>query len=213
MRIVLLHTAESNAAVFNAAATELNIPSAFLHHHVRADLLQACEQAGGLTADISQHTADCLLQLAEHADAVLLTCSTLGPAAAQAAAHSEVPILRVDRALAETALAAEGKISVLYAVETTQGPTAELFAGLQGDKPAEIDFVWVAGAWERFKQGHGAAYLQLIAAAADNAYRAGAKTVVLAQSSMAGAANLTQFGKPLTSPQCGLRAAMAYGKA
>lgn len=210
MRIVLLHTAQSNAAVFNAAAADLGIPAAFLQHHVRADLLQACEEAGELTSNIAQHTADCLLRLAEHADTVLLTCSTLGPAAELAAARSSVPILRVDRALAETALAAEGKISVLYAVQTTQGPTAELFAAVQGDKKAEIDFVWVAGAWDSFKQGNGAAYLQLIAAAADSAYQAGAETVVLAQSSMAGAAKLTQFGTPMTSPQCGLRAAVAF---
>lgn len=212
MRIVLLHTAESNAAVFSAAAYELNIPAAFLQHHVRADLLQACEEAGGLTSSIVQQTADGLLQLAQHADAVLLTCSTLGPAVELAAASSKVPILRVDRALAETALAAEGKISVLYAVETTQRPTAELFAAVQRNKKAQIEFVWVAGAWDSFKQGNGAAYLQLIAAAADSAYQAGAETVVLAQSSMAGAASLTQFGKPLTSPLCGLRAAMAYEK-
>ncbi len=213
MRIDLLHTAESNIAVFTAAAIELNIPTEFLRHHVRTDLLQACEEAGSLTQTVCQQTAEYLLKLAEKSDAVLLTCSTLGPAAELAAQQTTVPVLRVDRALAETALASTGKIAVLYAVQTTKGPTAKLFSEVQGDKSADIRFDWVADAWDRFKEGNSDAYLQLIAAAADNAYQNGAEVVVLAQASMAGAANLTQFGKPLTSPQCGLRAAMAHENA
>ncbi|EIC83753.1 aspartate/glutamate racemase family protein [Serratia sp. M24T3] len=209
MRIHLLHTAESNIAVFKAAAVELNIPAQYLRHHVREDLLQACEMAGGLTQSIRQQTVETLLQLAEDAEVVLLTCSTLGPAAEDAAKQTSVRMLRVDRALAETALAAEGHITVLYAVETTKGPTLKLFADVQGEREADISFSWVAEAWERFKQGNSAGYLQLIAAAADKAYQNGAEVVVLAQASMAGAANLTQFGIPLTSPLCGLRAAMS----
>ena len=58
-------------------------------------------------------------------------------------------------------------------------------------------------------QGDLAGYLQAIAAAADAQYMKGAVCVVLAQASMTGAAQLTQMGKPLTSPECGLRAALA----
>lgn len=210
MRINLLHTAESNVAVFTAAAAELNIPAEFLHHHVRADLLQACEDVGGLTQSIRQQTADTLLRLAADAEVVLLTCSTLGSAAELAAEQSPARILRVDRALAETALAAGDKIAVLYAVNTTKDPTVKLFADVQGKLAADISFHCVADAWDNFKQGNSARYLQLIAAAADKAYQNGANVVVLAQASMAGAANLTQFGKPLASPHCGLRAAMEH---
>ena len=41
MKIACLHTAESNVAVFDAAAMALGIPTGVLHHEVRADLLAA----------------------------------------------------------------------------------------------------------------------------------------------------------------------------
>lgn len=208
MRIHCLHTAESNIAVFAAAASDLNISPQSMTHHVRADLLQACESAGELTDEVRQLTADCLLELAQHADVVLLTCSTLGSAAELAAQQSLVPILRVDKALAESALAQGGKIHVLYAVETTRAPTQQLFSQLTGFSPENVSFECVEGAWHIYKSGNAEGYLQLIAAAADRAYQAGADVLVLAQASMAGAANLTQFGTPLSSPECGLRAAM-----
>ena len=48
----------------------------------------------------------------------------------------------------------------------------------------------------------------LTAEAADEAFREGAKTVVLAQVSMAAAAPLCREGRPLVSPATGLKAAM-----
>ncbi|WP_337064847.1 aspartate/glutamate racemase family protein [Rouxiella badensis] len=209
MRIHCLHTAESNIAVFNAAAAQINVPAEVITHHVRSDLLDACEKAGGLTDEICQLTADYLLALSQDADSVVLTCSTLGAAAERAALNSTVPILRVDKALAETALAQGKEIAVLYAVETTRGPTEHLFSQQEGYAQANVRFEWVAGAWDMFKAGNGAGYLQQIAASADKAYEVGADIVVLAQASMAGAAELTQFGTPLTSPICGLRAAVS----
>jgi len=48
MRIACLHTVDSNITVLDAAAASL--PGATLSHHVRADLLQRAEAAGGLYA-------------------------------------------------------------------------------------------------------------------------------------------------------------------
>lgn len=86
MRIACLHTAASNAAVFDAACPA----GVRLTHAVRPDLLAAAEAAGGLTPEIAAATAEALRGL--EGDAVLLTCSTLGPAAGGA--------LRADAALA-----------------------------------------------------------------------------------------------------------------
>ncbi|WP_341317433.1 hypothetical protein WN982_39865 [Paraburkholderia sp. IMGN_8] len=80
MRIVCLHTADSNIAVFDAAARAAGWQSLDLHHAVRADLLAAAEQAGGLTDAIAAQTRAALLALRLDAHSVLLTCSTLGPA-------------------------------------------------------------------------------------------------------------------------------------
>ena len=103
MRITCLHTAESNIAVFDSAARELGIEPDVLQHEVRAELLVAAECAGGLTAGISNATKLELLSLAQHADAVVLTCSTLGPSIEDITNNAESPILRADEALASVA--------------------------------------------------------------------------------------------------------------
>lgn len=217
MRIACLHTAHSNIAVFDRAAESVfgKPARATLQHHVRADLLEAAEQAGGMTDDIAAATRAALQALAASADALLLTCSTLGPAADSLSAALAVPVLRVDRALARDALHGGGAVVVLCAVATTVAPTRQLFEALSDallhDGAASVDVRVVPGAWDDFKAGNVDAYLRAIANAAEAAYAQGADTVALAQASMAGAAALTRSDKqtPLTSPAAGLQAAMA----
>jgi hypothetical protein len=201
VRIACLHTAASNIAVFDEAASGMDVQ---LEHHLRADLLAAAEAADGLTEAIRAETASVLAGLRMGADAVLLTCSTLGPAAAG-------DVVRVDAALASDAAASGAAgIVVLCAVQTTMEPTRALFAAASGpDTPIELRLV--AGAWDRFRAGDIAGYHQLIATAADAAFATGAGVVALAQASMAGAAALCSCGVPLTSPQSGLAAACSAG--
>ena len=47
MKIACLHTADSNIAVYEQAASKLGLVSGSLLHHVRADLLFSAERAGG----------------------------------------------------------------------------------------------------------------------------------------------------------------------
>ena len=119
MKIALLHTAESNISVFQKAASEIGLPQGALHHVVRADLLAAAEKAGGLTQEIARETGAALLELARNADAVVLACSTLGPAIAEVENAIEVPVLRVDGALAKKAVKSGGLVVAICAVETT----------------------------------------------------------------------------------------------
>ena len=200
MRIACLHTAASNIAVFDTAAIALGISPGVLRHEVRADLLAAAEHAGHLTADIAAATASALLALAEYADVVVLTCSTLGPVV-ENIRSPQAPILRTDEALAATALKAAGNVVVLCTVQTTLEPTSRLF------HTAEVRLV--AGAWELFRAGNIDGYLTTIARAADQAYSAGASVVVLAQASMSDAAiRVTAGPAPLTSALAGLAAAL-----
>src|SRR5260221_713152 len=53
MRVACLHTADSNIAAFEAARRELGRDGVALRHVVRADLLEAAERAGGLTAALA----------------------------------------------------------------------------------------------------------------------------------------------------------------
>ncbi len=209
MRIACLHTVESNVKVFEAAAASL--PGVSLSHAVRPDLLKRAEAEGGLTDAIRDEAAELLRELAGGADAVLLTCSTVGPAAERADLLAPVPVLRVDGALATAAVAraAAGKaqVDVLCAVQTTVEPTRALFERVADGTGVAIALHIAPGAWDAFRAGDGAAYNRLIAEAADALFANGAEVVAFAQASMAGAAALCTRGTPLTSPGAGLAAA------
>lgn len=213
MRIACLHTAESNIVIFETAARALGIALDVLHHEVRADLLAAAEDAGGLTPEIAASTRLALLSLAQRADVVILTCSTLGACVdIEIATTSPVPILRADGAMASQAVAAanaDGKIVVLCAVETTVEPTSRLF--LQAAQPSgvTVEVQLIDEAWAMFKAGELNQYLSIIAKAAHRAYAEGASVVALAQASMNGVVALMLTGPlPFSSPTAGLSAAL-----
>jgi len=204
MIVACLHTADSNIALLDAVAQDIGVT---LLHRVRADLLAEAEQAGGLTTAIADATEQALRDLAQHADAVLLTCSTLGPVVTRFPATAR--IYRTDAALADAAMAIGGKITILCAAPTTLAATSDLFTQVATGQEVQLDLQLVPDAWTLFKAGQQNAYWRTIAAAANNAYQAGADIVVLAQASMAGAANLVTEGPtPLTSPATGLSAAL-----
>ncbi|VTU40030.1 aspartate/glutamate racemase family protein [Variovorax sp. PBL-E5] len=209
MRIACLHTADSNIAIFETAAAEFGLAQDALRHVVRPELLLDAEKAGGLTPAIAEATGALLLSLGEDADAVLLTCSTLGPSIDAAMARSRVPMLRADAALADAAVDAGGKVVVLCAAGTTVAPTTALFEQAAQRTGARVDVRLVAGAWALFGQGDAQRYATSIADAATAAYAAGADSVALAQASMAPAARLGAGRRPFTSPVAGLRAALA----
>jgi hypothetical protein len=202
--IGLLHTAASNAPLFDAA---LERPEVELRHLIRPELLEAAEAAGGLTPAIAERTAAALRDAAQGAGAVLLTCSTLGPVAEEA--RLPVPVLRADAALAREAVAGGGRVAVLYAAPTTREATERLFLAAARGTGATIALRAVAGAWDAFRAGDTARYHALVAEAAEEALASGADRVALAQASMAGAAGRVRGGVPLTSPAAGLRAALA----
>lgn len=202
--IACLHTASGNVAVFDAACP----PGVMLTHAVNEALLKDAEAAGGLTDAIADRTARALEALAAPGVAsVLLTCSTVGPGAALA--RAPVPVLRVDAALAEAATRHGGRVVVLCAVETTLGPTRDIFADAAARNGATLEVRLVPGAWAAFRGGDLAGYHRIVAAASDAAYAEGAKAVALAQASMTGAVAMAKGPKPLASPPVGLAAAAA----
>jgi len=193
--------------VFDRALREAGLSGVDLRHWVRADLLAAAAQAGGLTPAVTRETADALSALSDGADAVLLTCSTLGPAVEEVAAGA--PVLRTDAALAVEAVRDGGRVVVLCAAETTMEPTRHLFEQVARATTATIDVRLIPGAWDAFTRGDHSRYLAMIAQAADVAMTDGATRVALAQASMAGAVALCAApDRVLASPAAGLRAAV-----
>jgi hypothetical protein len=208
MRISLLHTIDGNRRVFEDAAKNLGLPVDNLRHEVRSDLREAVQNAGVLTADLREETYRCLLALAADADAVILTCATLGPAAEEFSS-STIPIVRADAALAAAAGEVGGKIAVLCAVESAIEPTQQLFAQHVSDMATSVNVIHVERLWTLFRSGEFDECFAAIAASADEAYEAGATVVAYAHPWMAPAVKMARNGKrPLDSAHAALRAVM-----
>ncbi|WP_106983022.1 aspartate/glutamate racemase family protein [Streptomyces sp. NRRL S-237] len=204
--LLLLHTSPVHVPVFDALR-DRNHPGAVLRHLVVPELLDRARAEGPESVTPALRGL-----LAEVGTPVLVTCSTIGATAESLAPTLGVPVLRVDRPMAVVAVRTGARIAVLAALESTLAPTGELLAEEAGERPVSIRTYLVAGAWDRFEAGDTAGYLARIAEAADSV--TGADVIVLAQASMAGAADLATTPIPiLAGPASGLAAGLAMRSA
>ncbi|MEA9390168.1 glutamate racemase [Acerihabitans sp. TG2] len=206
MVIACLHTAASNISIFDTAAKDLGISPHKVSHVVMPHLLAAAEKTGGMTSEQRENLTRYLQSQTPFFDAIVITCSTLGPIADRFddGGH-HCPVYRTDRMLAEALQHRPGKSVVLYAAESTLDATTALFCSgaLLSQNP---EVIFVPDAWKAFTAGNNALYISLITDAIQNAYRHGAENVALAQVSMTPAAqNFSEFNKPMTSPHLALR--------
>lgn len=206
MRIACLHTAASNIEIFGKAASALQLDAGDISHAVHSELLEAAEKQGGLTPAIETATLHIIQNLITEADAVLVTCSTLGAIADSGRTGFAKPVLRTDRALAEQALESGLSVSVLCTAPTTLEPTTELFRQVFTNAQVAPDIRLIDGAWDLFRTGEIKAYERAIADAANAVHDTGSQLVVLAQTSMANAAALIRNEKyVLDAPTAALR--------
>ena len=213
--LVLVHTVAGLVNLFDGLHAELG-PEVPVRHVVEPALLTDAIEAGALTDEIRARTCAALLEAAAGAHVVLCTCSTVGPGADDAAAEAGVPILRVDRPMAEAAIAAGARITVAATLATTIGPTVDLIADAarRGGKAVETRSVVFAEARARLVESDEEGHARIIADGLHEA-ASSADAIVLAQASMTPAlARCADIAIPLlTSPRSGLEAAIARYRA
>lgn len=132
------------------------------------------------------------------ADAVMLTCSSISALAAPTAARVGIPVLRIDEAMADEAVAIGQRIAVIATLPTTCEPTAALIrerAERAGADPRIVSEV-VDGAFAAVAGGDRDRHDALVAAAVERR-AADADVVVLAQASMASAAGAARVDIPV----------------
>jgi Asp/Glu/hydantoin racemase len=205
-RIALLHTgAVVIGPVMELVKRELPGVTAinYLDDRIVADLGDA-EVSGSVprrVAGLAKAAADA------GAEAIMLTCSSISELAASVSAEVGIPILRIDEAMADEAVATGARITVLATLPTTCGPTSRLIAEraqVAGLTPT-IRSVVVEGAFAAVSSGDRPRHDLLVAEAIRNA-AADSDVVVLAQASMASAAEGIEAGVPvLTSLESGVR--------
>lgn len=140
-------------------------------------------------------------------DAVLSACSTVGEIAEEADRILEIPVYRIDEAMAEEAVHRGGKITVMATLHSTLEPTICLVQrkAVKEGKQIELETVLVEGAYEALMAGNKKVHDEKIAKAVKQRLHE-TNVFVLAQASMASAlAELPEAkGKVLTSPVLGI---------
>jgi Asp/Glu/hydantoin racemase len=205
-RIALLHT---GAVVIPMAGEFVKrelpdvTPINYLDDRIVADLgdPEVAESVPDRVGELAQAAANA------GAEAILLTCSSISELAAATAEKVGVPILRIDEAMADEAVATGNRIAVLATLATTCGPTTRLIeerAALTGRTPA-ITSVVIDGAFAAVASGDRPSHDRLVAAAIERV-AADVDVIVLAQASMASAAGAADVDVPvLTSLESGVK--------
>jgi glutamate racemase len=186
----LLHTVPALAETFQRSLGAL-APELRLVHLADPELL-----ARAISVGVDDHVHDRVLGHVRHlvtsgAQAVMVTCSSVAESADRAARLVDVPVLRVDEAMARRALRiaseGQGRITALATLDSTLGPTGRLLHRLAEGSGAEVRTSVVAGAAEARTAGDLAEHDRLVRDAVSRAAN-GSDVVVLAQASMAAAA-------------------------
>ena len=142
------------------------------------------------------------------ADAVLVTCSSMGPFAEAARPLVDIPVLRVDEPMAAQAVAHGPRIAVLATLESTLRPTTDLVQRHAARAGAHITVTTTTcpGAHQARIAGDTARHDELVAAEARR-LTADHDVLVLAQASMATVVDRMPAGQitvpVLTSPRAG----------
>ena len=184
VKLALIHTSPTLTPLFTELCAK-EIPEAAVFHMVDESLIKNTIEAGSL----QKVTTRRLISMVESAgmggaDAVLVTCSSIGEAVTTAQGLFDFPVLRVDEAMAERAIACGRRIGVLATLRTTLVPTTELVRRKGAGKNVEIVDHLCEGAFDAVMAGDTKTHDEIVSKALMNEM-SGMDVVVLAQASMA----------------------------
>lgn len=153
--LALIHTVTSLVSVFTKISKEV-IPDVKIFNIIDESLLNNTIAAGKLTSATTWRLAS-YIKLAEEAgaNAVMVTCSSLGPVVKAVQPFVNIPVMRVDQAMADKAIVMGGIIGVIATLSTTLDPTSELIksrAILKG-KNIKLLTILCNGAFNAFVSG------------------------------------------------------------
>lgn len=208
--LAFIHTSPVLVPAFTQLAGEL-LPGVNVFHMVDESLIKNTIAAGRLTKATARRVLS-LIESAQQAgaEAAMVTCSSIGQAVTLSRPFIDIPVLRIDEAMAEAAVANGGRIGVAATLRTTLDPTLELLhtTARQGGKSIETTPCLCEGAFEAVISGQTERHDQMVTDALLK-LRNEVDVVVLAQASMARVlAAVPAGGTPiLTSPRLAMESA------
>ncbi|MEA5003647.1 MAG: aspartate/glutamate racemase family protein [Christensenella sp.] len=206
--IAIVQTSAVSSAELTALCKEI-IPEVKVWEIIDSSLIAEVNANGGVTKAVRRR----MLSYYQNAqslgvDAILNQCSSVSEVAEELKQMIDVPVVKIDEAMAHEAVRLGKKIGVVATVETTVGPSCRLIerAALKAGKEIEIQRYLVEGAMMvLIEQGdrdrHNEMVLGEVEKAAENC-----DVVVLAQGSMTVLLPLlTHIKTPvLSSPRMGI---------
>jgi Asp/Glu/hydantoin racemase len=208
--LALLHTSPVLTPLFASLCARW-LPETRIFHAVDESLIKNTIQAGHLEkVTVRRLAAQVGSAFDAGADAVLVTCSSIGPAVEVARQLYDRPVLRVDEPMARDAVWRGRRIGVLATLRTTLEPTSALVRSQarEASRPVEIVECLCEGAFEAVLCGDTATHDRLVSEALTDRMR-DVDTIVLAQASMARVVAALPPGAVkapvLSSPESGVR--------
>ena len=184
--LALIHTSATLVPVFQQLC-KARLPHVDTFNIVDDSLVRAIGARGELTPDIARRVEAYITSAeAGGADHILVTCSSIGPAVEASAPFCAVPVLRVDRPMADAAVAAGRRIGVIATLPTTLNPTSDLVRrrAAAAGRIIELNARLVSGAFDALMAGDAVTHDTLVAAALRE-LSAQVDVILLAQASMA----------------------------
>lgn len=205
LKLAFIHTSHVLIPLFSQLAQE-KLPGVEIFHMVDESLIRNTIAARQLTKTTIRRLVNMIGSAHEGgADAVMVTCSSIGQGVAVARRHFDFPVLRVDEAMAEAAVKLGRRIGVAATLRTTLEPTIALLEETAAAAGREVELIpdLCDGAFEAVLAGDTARHDELLSSALKR-LTGQVDVVVLAQASMARVAG--QFksngGSPiLSSPE------------
>ncbi|MFI7700427.1 aspartate/glutamate racemase family protein [Nonomuraea sp. NPDC049480] len=198
----LIHTSATLVEVFARLCGE-HLPGVETFNIVDDSLIKNTIAAGRLTPSTARRVSGHIASAeAAGADHILVTCSSIGAAVEAAEPLTGVPVTRVDRPMADRAVALGPRIGVLATLSTTLEPTADLVRRRAQAAGREIGLTArvCEGAFEALMGGDAATHDTRVAGALAE-LGGEVDVIVLAQASMARVAGTAEAGVPiLASP-------------
>lgn len=207
--LAIINTVAGLVPLFDKLAADV-LPDHQRFSMLDESLLKATIREGHLGVLTQRRLAGMVWSAADAgATAVVVTCSTLGPAVDALQPLCPVPLFRIDHGMAEAACAQGRRIGVAATLPTTLGPTSDLLrrvAAAQGRDCIITDRL-ATGAFGLLTKGDVEGHDRLVADALE-ALAQEVDVVVLAQASMARvlpSIKDAMAGVPvLTSPELGM---------
>lgn len=186
MRLALIHTVAGLVPRFRELAAEL-MPEVETFDIVDETLLRDATREGRVSLDTARRLFAHLAAAERHgADAILVTCSSVGGVVDAARPFAGIPLLRVDQAMAEQAVERGARIGVLATLWSTLRPTAALIerTARERERSVEVRDQLCDGAFEALREGDTARHDELVREGLRELI-GWADVIVLAQASMA----------------------------